>query len=83
MEVIIAEHYLEAYAIDLHTNAEIVAASFNCKHLQKAIIVGSIYIPTDKSLYHSQELCTPVNDLHTRFRDHIFRTGGDANLHAS
>ena len=77
---IIARHDLEASEIDLHTTAEIVVASFTCKDLKKAIIVGSLYRPTDNNLDYSQKLCTVLNDIHSIFRDHILRIGGYASL---
>ena len=77
---IIARHDFEALEIDLHTTAEIVAASFTCKDLKKAIIVSSLYRPTDNNLDYSHKLCTVLNDLHSRFRDHIPRIGGYASL---
>ena len=77
---IIAKHVLDTSEIDLHTNADIVVASFNCKDLKKPIIVVAYTDLQINNLDYSQELCTVVNDLHARFRDHILWIGGDANL---
>ena len=75
---IIARHDLEASEICIHT--EIVAASFTGKDIKKPIIIGSLYRPTDNNLDYSQELCSVLNDLHSRFSDDILWIGGDANL---
>ena len=77
---IIAKHDLDASEVDTTATSEFVAASLSCKDLKKPIILGCMYRPTDNKVEYTQDLCKAVNDMYTRFKDHIIWLGGDTNI---
>ena len=64
---VIAWHDLEAPVTDLHSTAEIVAASFTCKDLKKSITVGSLYLQSrfrDHILWNGGDANLPDTNMH-------------------
>ena len=77
---IIARSNIDAVEIDTNTTTEFVAASFACKDLQKPLIIGSLYRPTNNNQEYTDNLCKAISNLYSNFKNHIIWIGGDANL---
>ena len=76
---IITKAIINASEIALDGDTEIVAASIPTNQ-SKPVIVCSIYGPPDNNLEYSLNMCNTILSIQVKFRYHILRIGGDANL---
>ena len=77
--IIAAKDSITGTVIDLHTETEFAAASFEC-HGKTPLIIGSLYRPPSSDLTYMEELCSKIKFLHTSYPNSTIWIAGDANL---
>ncbi|MCG8044799.1 MAG: hypothetical protein N0E48_03805, partial [Candidatus Thiodiazotropha endolucinida] len=77
--LIAARNSLIGTQLDIQTNTEFTAASFDCQG-HTSLVIGAIYRPPNCDQNYMEELCNKLRELQTKHPKAITWIGGDVNL---